>query len=445
MIAPDALLTDLYMLTMLQGFRAAGMEEEATYEFFVRDLPAERGFLLAAGLEQVLDHLEQLRFEPDQLDWLASTGFFSDAFLEWLGALRFRGEVHAMPEGTPFFPNEPILRVTAPLPQAQLVESRVINLLQLQTLIASKAARCVLMAPGKRLVDFGLRRAHGAEAGLLAARASYLAGFDATATVQAGRVFGIPLSGTMAHAYVQAHDSEAAAFESFARAHPRNAIVLLDTYDTRAAARTVVELASCLAADGIEIQGVRLDSGDLAEEARAVREILNAGGLTSTQILASGSIDEYRLRALERAGAPIDGYGIGTRLDVSADLPYLDCAYKLTEYRGTPRRKRSTGKATLPGRKQVFRHFRDGVISGDVLSLVEDPQAGTPLLEPVMREGRRLGAPPSLEALRARTREQLARLPEPLQRLEPAASLAVTVAPALHAYAEEADRGHERR
>jgi nicotinate phosphoribosyltransferase len=257
------LLTDLYQLNMLQAYLETGRTETAVFEFFVRTLPKRRGFLMAAGLEQALDWLERLRFSEQDLSWLKSTGRFSDTLLDTLRALRFTGDVEAMPEGAVFFGNEPILRVVAPMPQAQLVESRLINILHFQTIVASKAARMVLAAPSKSLVDFGLRRAHGAEAGLLAARASYIAGFEATATVLAGQRFGIPLSGTMAHSFIEAFDDEAVAFEGFAHARPQGLVFLIDTYDTEHAARRVVALAPRLQAQGIEIHGVRIDSGDL--------------------------------------------------------------------------------------------------------------------------------------------------------------------------------------
>jgi nicotinic acid phosphoribosyltransferase len=277
----SALLTDLYQLTMLQTYHAKCMQETAVFELFARRLPPERGFLLAAGLEQVLAYLENLRFTPEELDWLAGCGRFDPRFVNFLAEFRFSGTVHALPEGTALFADEPILRITAPLPQAQLVESRLINLIHYQTLIASKAARCVLAAPGKLLVDFGMRRAHGAEAGLLAARAAYLAGFGGTATVLAGMRFGIPLFGTMAHSLVQAHDREEDAFEHFAATQPDNVVLLIDTYDTEAAARKLILLASRLQTRGITIKGVRIDSGDLAEHARRVRRILDDGGLRS--------------------------------------------------------------------------------------------------------------------------------------------------------------------
>jgi len=365
----SVLLTDLYQLTMLQCYFDRGMDETAVFEFFVRKMPPQRNFLVAAGLEQALMFLENLRFTPEELEWVSRCGAFRPAFIQYLERLRFTGEVHGMTEGTVFFPNEPILRVTAPLPQAQLVESRLINLLHFQTLIASKAVRSVLVAPDKLLVDFGLRRAHGAEAGLLAARASYLVGFAGSATVLAAPLFGVPVFGTMAHSFIQAHDEESIAFEHFAHSLPENVILLIDTYDTEAAAEKVVQLAPKLERDRIRIKGVRLDSGDLAEHAFKVRGILDAGGLRSVTIFASGSVDEYALDRLLRKGAPIDGFGIGTHMDTSADAPYLDCAYKLVEYVGKARRKRSEGKVLWPGRKQVYRGYDGtGLMVSDVLT-----------------------------------------------------------------------------
>jgi nicotinate phosphoribosyltransferase len=413
------LLTDLYELSMLEAYAAHGMAETAVFELFVRKLPPERGFLMAAGLEQVVEFLETMHFTADELAWLRTSGMFSPGFVDSLAELRFTGDLDAMPEGTVFFPDEPVLRVTAPLPQAQLVETRVINLVHFQTVIASKAARMVLAAPGKQLVDFGLRRAHGAEAGLLAARASYLAGFAGTATVLAGRDFGIPIVGTMAHSFVQAHDDEATAFERFARVRPNALTLLIDTYDTEHGAAIVVGIAPRLAADGITISAVRLDSGDLAAHARAVRAILDAAGLQRIHILASGGLDEHSLIALSRAGAPIDGFGVGTSLTTSSDAPALDCAYKLQEYAGRPRRKRSEGKATWPGRKQVYRgHHADGTIAGDVVALIGETMNGEPLLQPVMRDGKRLAGMPGLSAARFHASSSLARLPDPLRRLE---------------------------
>ncbi len=434
------LLTDLYELTMLQAYFAQRMNGAAVFEFFVRKLPKERNFLMAAGLRQVVDYLRDLGFSPEELAWLRTSGRFTPAFVDSLADLRFTGDVDAMPEGTLFFADEPILRITAPLREAQLVESRVMNLLHYETVVASKAARMVLAAPGKTLVDFGLRRAHGAEAGLLSARASYLAGFTGTATVEAGRRFEIPVYGTMAHSYVQAHADETAAFESFARSQPANAMLLIDTYDTEEAARKVTALAPKLAAQGVAIKGVRIDSGDLGEHARRVRVILDAAGLRDVTIFASGNLDEYRLRELVTQRAPIDGYGVGTRMNTSADAPFLDCAYKLEEYEGRPRRKRSEGKATWPGRKQVYRE-RDarGVPMGDVLTLDGDTAPGAPLVEPVVRGGVVIEPLATLAESREHARTELARLPEPLRSLEPAKPYAVSVSASLRKLAEDVD------
>jgi len=439
--ANGALLTDLYQLNMIEAYLEHGLTDTAVFEFFVRDMPASRNFLVAAGLEPALDFLENLRFTDDDLAWLERTGRFSKRLIEYLGRFRFTGLVHAMPEGTVFFPNEPILRVTAPLPAAQLVETRLINLLHFQTLIASKAARMVLAARGKLLVDFGLRRAHGAEAGVMAARASYLAGFAGTATVLAEKLYGVPLYGTMAHSFIQAWDDEATAFESFARARPNNLVLLIDTYDTIAAAQKVVALAPRLRSAGITIRGVRLDSGDLAALAKTVRHVLDAGGLDDVTVFVSGGIDEHAIDRLLAAGAPIDGFGVGTSLTTSSDAPALDCAYKLQEYAGVARRKHSSGKATWPGRKQVWRRLGpDGRMAGDTISLEEDRQPGAPLLVPVMREGRRLTPAATLAEVRARVGGELERLPEALRRLAGTEAYAVVVGEALTQLAADVDR-----
>jgi nicotinate phosphoribosyltransferase len=440
-LASSVLLTDLYQLTMLHGYFAKQMEETAVFELFIRSLPEQRGFLLVAGLEQALDYLEQLRLTADELSWLAAGGRFSREFLEYLGQLRFTGEVYAIPEGTVFFPPEPILRVVAPLPQAQLVESRLVNLIHFQTMIASKAARAALVAPGKGLIDFGFRRAHGAEAGVLAARAAYLGGLAGSATVAAGRAFGIPIYGTMAHSFIQAHDDEIEAFEHFAHAQPNNIVLLIDTYDTEAAAKKVASLASRLAQEGITIKGVRIDSGDLAHHARKVRHILDEHGLTQVRILASGNLDEFAIRALVADGAPIDDFAIGTRLVTSVDAPYLDCVYKLQEYAGRARRKRSEGKATWPGRKQIYRRYgADGRMIGDVLTVDGDPQEGEALLQLCVVAGRRVEPSPSLESLRQKAAAELARLPDPLRQLRVHPPYPVTIAPALQQLAHEVDR-----
>jgi len=416
------------------------MEETAVFEFFSRKMPPQRGFYLAAGLEQLVEFLEQAHFTPQELEWVAQSGYFSQSFVDYLERWRFTGDLHAMPEGTVCFINEPMVRITAPLPQAQLVETRLINLLQYQTLVASKAARCVLAANGTPLIDFGLRRAHGAEAGLLAARASYLAGFTGSATVLAESLFGVPVFGTMAHSFIQAHPIEHEAFKHFADAQPNNVILLIDTYHTEEGARKVVALAPELKEKGIPIQGVRLDSGDLVDHAFQVRKILDDGGLRDVKITASGNLDEYAIQSMVAAQAPIDFFAVGTKMTASADVPYLDCAYKLQEYAGRPTRKKSEGKATWPGPKQVYRHYDEqGHIEYDVVTTADDAQQGEPLLEPVMQNGKRIGSPVSLVHTREYAAAQLQRLPEKLRALQEGETVEVRVSQALHALAKAVD------
>ena len=434
------LTTDLYELNMVQAYLDRGENKDAVFEFFVRRLPDRRGFLLAAGLEDALVYLETMQYSKAEIDWLKRTGRFRDNLLDYLSAFRFTGDVHAIAEGTVCFPPEPLLRITAPLPMAQLVESRLINIMHYQTLVASKAARMVLAADGKALSDFGLRTAHGAEAGLFSARASYIAGFAGAANVLAGVNYGIPVVGTMAHSYVQTHDNEMQAFEDFARARPEGVILLIDTYDTEDGARKVVKLAPKLKADGIVIRGVRIDSGDLIAMSKKVRRILDDGGCKDVIILVSGGVNEDVLQTMMQQQAPIDGFGIGVSLDVSTDAPALDCAYKLQEYAGKPRRKRSEGKATWPGRKQVWRAYdADGRMRGDILSVESEKQSGETIVQQVMRGGKRVAPAPSLAQIRERAARELARLPETLRRLEPF-DYPVTIADALKALAAEADR-----
>ncbi len=435
------LLTDLYQLTMLQAYYEAGMNNTAVFEFFIRKMPEARQFFLAAGLDQTLDYLENLHFRDDDLTWLADSGRFNQSFIDSLAEMRFDGDVEALPEGSIFFPDEPILRVTAPLPQAQLIEPIVINLLHFQTLIASKAARFRFAASNALLVDFGLRRAHSPVAGLLAARAAAIAGFDGTATVAAGPAFDIPLYGTMAHSYIQAFGDEYTAFEHFCRVHRNNAVLLIDTYDTPAAAEKVVQLARQLKRDNIDIRAVRIDSGDLGSESRRVRRILDTGGCHDIRIFVSGGLDEYEMAGLVADGSPIDGYGVGTQLDCSADHPYLDCAYKLQEYAGQPKRKRSSGKATWPGCKQVIRHYQDnGCFSYDSLILANEHMPGERLLQPVMREGRRLYPAEDIKTLHERAAGQFERLPPALTSLENKAGYEVRVSQRLRELAELFDR-----
>ncbi len=441
------LLTDLYELTMMQTYYEHGMEEEAVFELFMRRSP-QRGFFVAAGLEQGLDWLEQLRFKAHELDWMRQTGLFSNAFVDRMADFRFTGDVMALPEGSVFFAEEPLLQIIAPLPEAQLIESRLMNILHYQTLIASKAARCVIAASETPVIDFGMRRAHGGEAGTWAARACYLAGFSATATCLASARYDIPPTGTMAHAFILAHDSEIEAFERFARSHPNNVVLLIDTYDVERGAKRVVEVANRLASENIKIHGVRIDSGDLAANARLTRSILDAGGLTDTRIIVSGGLDEYRIETLLASGAPIDGVGVGSNVDTSADTPFLDSAYKLHYFRDKPRGKHARGKTDLPGRKQVFRRLTtDGQLAEDTIGLFDEVVDGTPLLEPVMEKGQRVMPTntASLTAARTRCQDQLARLPNNLRLLKSPADFAVSLSSGLSALREhlaaEAERG----
>ena len=437
----SALLTDLYQLTMLDSYWQSGMEHQAVFELFTRRLPPSRRFLLAAGLEQALDFLETVAVTDDELAWLETTGRFDRAFLDRLGKLRFTGDVWAMPEGTAFFAQEPVLRIEAPLPEAQLVESRLINLIHFQTLICSKAARCVLAASGKTLVDFGMRRAHGAEAAMFAARAAWIAGFSGTATVLAGRRFGLPLFGTMAHSYVQAHDSEAEAFERYAAARPRGLVLLIDTYDVDRAIESVVRLTEEDSGQSVRVEAVRLDSGDLLAGARHIRQRLDALGRPGIGVFLSGDLDEYRLAEMIAAGVPATGFGVGTRLDTSADAPSIDFAYKLQSYAGRPRRKRSAGKATWPGARQVWRSLDDdGRLARDILGPAGEDAPGSPLLTRVMAGGRRVGPGETLDDCRRRAARELAQLPGDLRSLGRAReSWEPEISPELEALARATD------
>ena len=436
-----ALSTDLYQLTMLDVYDAEGMDAPATFELFARRLPPGRGFLVAAGLEQALGYLESLAFAPDELDWLRERTDLSPRLLERLRTLRFTGDVDAMPEGTVCFADEPVLRVTAPLPEAQLVESRLLNIVHFQTMVASKAARIVLAAGARQLVDFGMRHAHGDEAARWASRAAFLAGFHGTATLAAAREFGIPAVGTMAHSYVLAHRDERTAFEAFARVRPHRPVLLVDTYDTPAGLGHAVDAARALAAEGIRIAGVRLDSGDLAAHARAARARLDEAGLRDAIVFASGNLDEHRIAGVLASGAPIDGFGVGTALVTGGDAPSLDMVYKLVAYAGEPRRKRSEGKATLPGAKQVWRHLgAGGEMLGDTVELAHLPAPGVPLLEPAMRGGRRTGPPVPLARARDAHAARRAALPAGLRVPQaPAHPYPVSLGPALRALAARLD------
>lgn len=417
---PDALgpVTDLYQLTMAAGYHANGMaEKSATFEVFVRRLPPNRSFLVFAGLEQAIGDLTRLVFSGEQIEQIRQWPAFRSLpleFFEPLRSLRFRGDLWAVPEGSVVFPGETLVRVTAPLPQAQWVETFLLASLGYPTLVASKAARMVLAARGKPLFEFGARRAHGPHAGMLAARASYLAGFAATSHVEAARRLNIPCVGTMAHSWVQAFETEREAFAAYARVFPETTTLLVDTYDTLEGVR----LAATLDAP---VSAIRIDSGDTAELARRAREILDAHGRANVQILASGDLEETSLAAFAEADAPIDGYGIGTELVTSRDAPALSMVYKLVELEGRGVYKLAPGKRTYPAAKQVYRRLdADGRFAGDLAARVDEPPPteGEPLLIPILRGGRPAAPLPSLDAIRRHCAAQLAALPEPLKDLE---------------------------
>jgi len=419
----SALTTDLYQLTMAAGYWRANHVCPATFELFVRRLPPRRSFLVTAGLDQALDYLEQLRFTDEERTWLRGRPQFSNVpgefFDEYLRSFRFTGDVWAMPEGTPVFATEPMLRVTAPLPEAQLVETALLAIVSFQTSVASKAARIVHAAKERPVVEFGARRAHGVDSAIAAARASFIGGCQGTSLVEAARRFGLPVSGTMAHSWVQAFPSELEAFTEFSRSFSESAVYLLDTYDTVAAARSLV-------ASGLQPRMVRLDSGDVDALSREVRRILDQGGLRSTKIFVTGDLDEHRIAALVDAGAPVDGFGVGTALSTVSDAPALSAVYKLVEIHGardheaTGVVKLSPGKETWPGRKEVWRFMRSGRAVGDLIAAADEPapDGAVALLKPAMRAGRRLIPSMPLPEVCADCRRSIDTLPEELRGLD---------------------------
>jgi nicotinate phosphoribosyltransferase len=412
-----ALLTDLYELTMADSYFRAGMTGEATFDLFVRKLPHRRNFLVACGLGEALNYLENLRFSEQSLAYLQSLRMFSDRFLEYLETLSFTGTVWAIPEGEVAFATEPLLRVTAPLVEAQIAESFLLNCITFQTMIASKAARMTIACAGKSFVEMSLRRAHGADAALKAARAAYVGGAAATSNVLAGSFYNLPVMGTMAHSYVMAFEDELHAFRTFAGHFPDRAVLLIDTFDTEEGARTAVRVAHELAGSGRRLQGVRLDSGDVALLSRSVRKILDHDGLSDVNIVVSGDLDEYQIRELVEQGTPIDSFGVGTQLGTSGDEPFLGGVYKLVEEGGRPKIKLSTGKLTIPGKKQVFRVREGERYHHDVMALEDEAIDGDPLLEPVMSCGRSTLKPQPLERLQRRCLAALDSLPGPLSSL----------------------------
>ena len=428
-----ALLTDLYQLTMAACYFDQGMSEEATFSLFIRKYPERRGYFVAAGLPEALGYLATLRFTEADLAFLDSTGLFQGKFLDFLKGVRFTGEVHALPEGSIFFKDEPILEVSGPILEAQLAETFIINAVSLQTMIATKASRSVHAAQGRPLVDFSLRRTQGTDAGLKAARASYLAGFLGTSNVLAGKLYSLPIFGTMAHSYITSFTQEIDAFRVFSQVFPKSATLLIDTYDNLTGARNAVKVAREMEARGARLEFVRLDSGDMAAISREVRQILDANGLNYVRILASGSFDEFKIARVLAEGAKIDSFAVGTKMGVSADAPYFDIAYKLVKYAGRPVMKLSTGKVTLVDKKQVWRHFdHAGRLHRDVIALRDEEVPGAaPLLQPVMRRGKILKPLPTLKEARQHFQSQFALLPEPYKSLEEPALYPVDLSPGL--------------
>ncbi len=426
------LLTDLYELTMAAAYFDHQMDRPATFSLFLRHDP-RRGYYVTAGLALALELLASFRFEDDDIAYLRKTGLFKEPFLNFLRDLRFQGDVWAMPEGTLFFPDEPILEVTAPLIQAQILETVLINIIGLHTLIASKAARCVDAAQGRTLIEFGLRRTHGDTAGMAAARSTYLAGFDATSNVLAGRHFDIPLAGTMAHSFVQSFESESEAFMAYTQSFPERSILLIDTYDSIQGAHRAIQVAKKMRASGRRLIGVRLDSGDLVSLSRQVRRLFDNAGFEELKIFASGSLDEHRVAEALAQGAAIDAFGIGTKIGVSADAPYLDMVYKMVQYADRPVCKLSAGKRTLAGRKQVFRCMdRHKRYKCDIIGLRDEkiPQS-KPLLGQVVKQGRVVTPTVDLHRCRRRFQAEFARLPAEYKALHEPARYSVEVSPNL--------------
>ena len=427
------LFADLYELTMAQAFYQQGMFAPATFSLFIRQYPPNRAYFISAGLEDVLDYLENLHFSSSSLEYLRSTGIFAGNFLEYLSSLRFVGSLRAIPEGRLFFVNEPVLEVTAPIIQAQLVETFIINQVNFQILLTTKAARCVAAAQGRGLADFASRRTHGTDAALKMARCSYIAGFQSTSNVLASQRYGIPPSGTMAHSFVSSFCSETDAFRSYASSFPDRTTLLIDTYDTVQGAWKAVQVGKELEQSGHRLAAVRLDSGDFNSLSHQVRRILDESGLAYVEIVASGGLDEYQIEELVRDGAPIDHFGVGTKVGVADDTPWSDMAYKLVCYDQRPIMKLSTDKVSLPGGKQVFRlRNQEGRIERDIIGLENDRlPGGEPLLQTVMEDGRRTVPNPTLEEMRTRLNLDLARLDDHYKRLYDPPRYPVDVSPGL--------------
>ncbi|MEM2637206.1 MAG: nicotinate phosphoribosyltransferase [Candidatus Korarchaeota archaeon] len=427
------LLTDLYELTMAQAYFKNNINYKSTFDLFVRSLPQNRGFLIFAGLEQVVDYITNLRFNSDAIEFLKVNGF-ADDFLSYLEKFKFSGDVVAFQEGTPFFAEEPVIRVTAPIIEAQLLETAMMNIVHFQTLVATKAVRCALAAKGRNIVDFGLRRAHGTDAGIKAARAAYIGGAVATSNVLAGKIFNIPITGTVAHSYIMAHKEEKDAFRSFAKVYPNKLILLVDTYDVKKGVENAIAVAKELS---IPLRAVRIDSGDLIENAWVARKILDEAGFRETKIVVSGDLDEYKIEEICSRDAPVDMFGVGTRLVTSSDCPYLGMNYKLAAIEvdgqviGTM--KLSEGKRTLPGIKKVTRIIEKGMAVRDMIGCEDEEIEGVPLQKVVIKNGEVVARPEPLSVIRDRVKEEVALLPPEVRKLRGAGSYPVVLTEKLEA------------
>ncbi|WP_456381726.1 nicotinate phosphoribosyltransferase [Persephonella sp.] len=433
-----SLLTDLYELTMAQVYFKKGMNKNAIFDFYIR--PAKnRSYFINAGLEQLVYYLLNIRFTEGDIQYLRSTGLFEEDFLSYLKNFRFTGNLYAVEEGEVIFPNEPVVQVEAPIIEAQIIETFVINTLQHPILVATKAMRAYSVARGTVLVDFGLRRAHGTDAGMKAARASYIGGFAGTSNVLAGKEYGIPVFGTMAHSFILAHRDEVEAFKDFTSVYPENSVLLVDTYDT---VQGVYNAVKAIRELGLKhFKGIRIDSGDILTLSKKAREILDREGFKDAIIIVSGGINEYKIKQLLDAGAPVDGWGVGTELVVSADLPYLDCAYKLVEYDGRPVMKFSTKKKTLPYKKQIYRIEKNGILEKDIITVYnEEVKGGIPLLKQVIKNGELVTELPSLGQIRQKAINSFQKLPDELKSIEKTIQFLPEVSPEIVRTMEELER-----
>ena len=412
----QALFTDLYQLTMAQAYWQSGNTAHATFSLFFRNYPSNRSYFVFAGLPDVLEYLEDFHFSDEDIAFLRSLNRFNDDFLDYMSQLRFTGSARAMAEATIFFINEPVIEVSGPVVETQIVETFLLNQVTLQSMLATKASRVVEAARDKTAVDFAARRTHGTDAADKLARVSYMVGFAGTSNVMGGALHNIPTFGTMAHSWVETFEKETDSFRAYAESFPDSSTFLVDTYDTIEGTRKAIEVAHAMKRRGHTLRAIRLDSGDLLDLSLRARRLLDEAGLPEVQIFASGGLDEYDVDALLSSGAPIDGFGVGTRVGVSADAPHIDSVYKLVEYDGRPVLKLSAHKQTLPGPKQVYRfRNRDGRYLRDVLACADEQppsEAAEPLIRPVMRNGKRLVSLPTLEELRERFRGDFACLPE---------------------------------